>query len=385
MTMATPSLIQSNQTAPKRRQINLKDWHNQILCGDCVDLMKQMPDASVDAVITSPPYFQQRNYQAGGIGNEKELTEYLASLLRAFAEVVRITKPTGNIIYNLGDKYKKGGLLLVPFRFALAAVDAFSVSLINNITWIKRNPTPRQYKRRLVSSTEPFFHFVKATDYYYDHRAFMTEETKKTQLDPSSKSHSETDKKYKPPIDASSLIADAKQNQMSSALRPRSHTKTGDKYRQLINTSSLTAQQKELAYRALDKVVEEVKLGKLHSFRMKILGVHAPAFGGQDGGRKSQMERDGFTIIRIHGNKLKKDILESAVANGNGSGHVAVYPLSIIRELVKLVCPVGGIVLDPYIGSGTTALAAQQQQRAFIGMDINPDYCDYARRVLWRS
>ena len=212
--------------APKQRRVNRKNWHNQILCGDCVDLMKQMPDASVDAVITSPPYFQQRNYQAGGIGNEKELAEYLASLLRAFAEVVRITKPTGNIIYNLGDKYKKGGLLLVPFRFALAAVDAFSVSLINNITWIKRNPTPRQYKRRLVSSTEPFFHFVKTTEYYYDPQAFMADDGKSSQLDLTLKPRAQTARGEASGQPSSVLTVAAEQDQLSP--RSRTHTARGE-------------------------------------------------------------------------------------------------------------------------------------------------------------
>lgn len=115
---------------------------------------------------------------------------------------------------------------------------------------------------------------------------------------------------------------------------------------------------------------------------MKIRGVHAPAFGGQDGGRKIQMERQGFTIIRIHGKPMKRDVMESAVESKNGSGHSAVYPLSIVRDLVRLLCPPRGVVLDPYMGSGTTLLAARQENRSFIGIDVNPQYCAAAREKL---
>ena len=71
-----------------------------------------------------------------------------------------------------------GELLLVPYRFAIRVMDTRNAYLVNNITWFKTNPTPRQYKRRLVSSTEPFFHFVKSPDYYYDLDSFMRAQPK---------------------------------------------------------------------------------------------------------------------------------------------------------------------------------------------------------------
>lgn len=90
-----------------------------------------------------------------------------------FDECVRVINSEGSIMFNMGDKYSDGGLLLVPHRFAIRAVDVRNVFLANNITWLKTNPTPRQYKRRLVNSTEPFFHFVKDPNYYYDQDSFM--------------------------------------------------------------------------------------------------------------------------------------------------------------------------------------------------------------------
>ena len=116
---------------------------DQILCGDNFQLIQKLPDCSVQLVITSPPYFQQRDY-GGGMGNETNVNEYINTLLCLFRECVRVVKDDGNIVFNVGDKYQDSNLLLVPYRFAIAATETGLVRLVNEITWIKRNPTPRQ-------------------------------------------------------------------------------------------------------------------------------------------------------------------------------------------------------------------------------------------------
>ena len=321
-------------------------WLDKIHRGDCVRLLAEMPPESVDLVVTSPPYFRQRNYAGLGIGNEPRVEEYISALTEGFSEVLRVVKPSGNIVYNLGDKYWNGGLLLAPFRFALAVCGSFPVSLVNNITWVKSNPTPRQYKRRLVSSTEPFFHFAKSDGYYYNRDAFN-----------GGNGHA--------PV-------------AELAPAAKSSPKMGERYRALLAESSLTPAEKRAGVAALERVLGEARGGKIHSFRMKIRGVHAPAFGGQNGGRNNQMQQNGFTVIRIQGKPMKRDVLESAVESGNGSGHPAVFPTKIVRDLVRMLCPPDGVVLDPYAGSGATLVAAKQEGRKFVGMDVNSDYCKYA-------
>src|SRR3989344_1338474 len=107
---------------------------NKILCGDSLDLIKNIPNESVNLVITSPPYFQQRNYskELKEIGNEPEASDYINKLSEIFHECVRITKKDGSIIFNLGDKYKESSLLLVPFKFALHVLDKEPIRLVNN-------------------------------------------------------------------------------------------------------------------------------------------------------------------------------------------------------------------------------------------------------------
>ena len=111
---------------------------DQILCGDNLELIQKLPDCSIQLVITSPPYFQQRDY-GGGMGNETEVDEYIDTLLCLFRECVRVVKDDGSIVFNIGDKYEDSNLLLVPYRFAIAATKTGLVKLVNEITWVKRN------------------------------------------------------------------------------------------------------------------------------------------------------------------------------------------------------------------------------------------------------
>ncbi len=250
----------------------------------------------------------------------------------------------GSIVFNIGDKYQDSNLLLVPYRFALAATDTGLVKLVNEITWVKKNPTPRQFSRRLVSSTEPFFHFAKSDHYFYDPKAFLAEPRE------------------------------------PQPLNKKDNSKVGQRYFELIEESDLSKDEKSLARIELTEVIQEVKRGKTKSFRMKIRGIHAPPFGGQMGGRTLQLKNRGFTIIRIHGNKLKRDVIETPVAAVKGNKHPAIYPVELIEEFLHLLTPASSVVLDPFMGSGSTAVACKNLDRHYIGFDINTDYCEYARQ-----
>ncbi len=314
---------------------------DQILCGDNLELIQQLPDRFVQLIITSPPYFQQRDY-GGGMGNEARLEEYLENLLSVFRECVRAVRDDGSLVFNLGDKYEASSLLLVPYRFAIGATETGLVKLVNDVTWVKKNPTPRQFRRRLVSSTEPFFHFVKTDNYFYNPDAFMANEGTPQKL---------------------------RAQGMS----------VGQKYFELIDQSDLSESEKHNARLALEQAIQEVRRGEIAGLRMKIRGIHAGAFGGQDGGRRIQIEKNGFTLIRLRGNKLKRDVLEHSVESIKGIKHPAIYPVKIVKEFLHLLTRPGDVVLDPFIGSGSTAVACKKLGRHFIGYDINPEYCEYAQ------
>ena len=123
----------------------------------------------------------------------------------------------------------------------------------------------------------------------------------------------------------------------------------------------------------------------MYDFRIKIRGVHAPAYGGQQGGRTNQLKNQGFTIIRMHGQKMKTDVLSHAVGNHKNTNHSAMYPSSLIERIIPLVCPENGIILDPYMGSGSTAIASLNLDRNFIGFELNSDYCDLANNRIKKN
>lgn len=328
------------------------EFKNEIIAGDSLQILRQLPDNAFDLIVTSPPYFQQRDYGNGnlGIGNEKSEREYLENLLNIFRECVRVIKNTGSVVFNIGDKYLNGNLALLPFKFAIKATDEENVFLINQLTWAKLNPTPRQEKRKLIQATEPFFIFAKSKDYYFDLANYLK--------------HLDTINK-------------------NCITKPSG--KLGSKYLELIATSDLAECEKDNARKALSETIELIKSGEIVGFRMKIKGVHKLAYGGQEGGRNNQIKNNGFTIIKILGNRMKKDIIESPVEMTKDNKHPAVYPSYIVQELIKLLSRENDTVLDPFCGSGTTCIAAKTLNRNYLGIEINPEYVALANERLANS
>jgi len=329
----------------------IEQYLNTIIAEDCLLALKEMPNNSIDCIITSPPYFCQREYGGGGIGNEKTVYEYVENLLQVFKECVRVTKQTGTIVFNLGDKYIDGNLLLVPYHFALAVQNENIVKLINKLTWVKVNPAPKQCLKKLIPATEPFFIYAKTDDYYFNRDAFL-----------------EYRDKY------------------LNGKKRKAGNDVGKKYFELIEKSDLSSDEKLQAKKELNEVIMEAQHGKIESFRVKIRGLHALPYGGQAGGRLTQIENKGFTIIKIYGNSIRKDVIESNVETIQGNKHPAVYPEFIIQEIIKLLTKEGNVVLDPFLGSGTTAVVAQRLRRNYIGIEIHPEFVEYAKnRILQNS
>ena len=321
----------------------------QIILGDCLNILNNMESNLVDLVITSPPYFQQRDYGNGNteLGSENEEQDYLNNLLVIFAQCVRVAKPNAIIVFNIGDKYTDGSLSLLPYKFAIQVMQQHKLFLINQITWSKLNPTPRQDKKKLIQATEPFFVFAKSKNYHFDTANYLKH------------------------------LDDLNKKQKSTPTE-----KMGKQYFQLIETADLSSHEKEIAKKSLQEAILLVRNGQIDSFRMKIRGIHKEAYGGMEGGRNNQIRQNGFTIIKILGNKLKKDLIESPVETLKNNEHPAIYPLYIVQELIKLMSKENDLILDPFCGSGTTCLAAKNLNCDYIGIEINPAYVQIAQNRL---
>ena len=125
---------------------------NQILIGDARTVLPSLPPASVDCVITSPPYFRLRNYQdERQIGLEKHVDDYVHELLMVSRRLARVLKPGGSLWLNLGDTFSRSqtegaeekSLVLAPERLAMALISDGWI-LRNKVIWAKTNPDADQ-------------------------------------------------------------------------------------------------------------------------------------------------------------------------------------------------------------------------------------------------
>lgn len=147
-----------------------------ILVGDARARLAALPPASVDSVITSPPYFALRNYGvAGQLGLEASVGEWVADLLAVLEELARVLKPEGTLWLNLGDSFSRRddqgappkGLVLAPERLLLAAAEA-GWRVRNKIVWAKPNPLPASVQDRLTCTWEPIYLLTRERRYYFD-------------------------------------------------------------------------------------------------------------------------------------------------------------------------------------------------------------------------
>jgi len=145
---------------------------NNILVGHSLKNLSNIPSESVDCIVTSPPYYGQRDYNVDGqIGNEKTPEEYIDNLTKIFSECKRVLKDSGTLWLNLGDKYSNGNLLGMPWRVAIA-LQADGWVLRNDIIWQKPNAMPHSAKNRLTPDHEYIFFFTKKSKgYFYDQDA----------------------------------------------------------------------------------------------------------------------------------------------------------------------------------------------------------------------
>jgi DNA modification methylase len=152
-------------------RITAKTDDGLLVCGDAESALSYLTPDSVQACITSPPYWQLRDYEAGGqIGREPSIHEYIERLLRVFREVRRMLTDDGVLWINLGDTYVNKQLSGVPWRVALALQDD-RWRLRSDVIWAKPNPMPESVADRPVMAHEYVFLFSKSEHYFYDRDA----------------------------------------------------------------------------------------------------------------------------------------------------------------------------------------------------------------------
>lgn len=320
----------------------------RILLGDALLQLQQLPAACVDVVVTSPPYFRLRDYGAvGQLGLEDHVDAWVHSLRQVMRETARVLSPSGTVWLNLGDTYAthpsqgapRKSLLAAPERLLLALIeDGWTVR--NKIIWAKRNHTPTSVTDRLANTYEVIYVLSLRPRYFFD-------------LDAIRVPHLTTPPKRR----------------------------RGPRGRDTETTRPPTRTPERPAW----------------------LGPNAD----HDAGLANLRARG------LVGHPLGKnpgDIWHHSTSSYRGA-HFATYPEHLVARILTAGCPeqvclecrapyvrpmrrlgatatrlalrascdhdakaVPGLVLDPFMGSGTTAIAAETLGRDWLGIELNPDY-----------
>lgn len=340
--------------------VNLNEYITKVessspcfVCGESLKVLSLMPDDSIDCVVTSPPYYMKRQYLGGGIGMETTYQEYIDNLLCITSEIYRVLKPTGSFWLNIGDSYKAKQLLNIPHRVAIRMQDEQKWILRNTVVWDKMKGAMSQSKDSLGNEYEPVFHFVKKkAGYYYD-----------------------ADAVRKKPREAH-----VENGAVISATGV-----SGVRYRRKIELSTeLTDEQRENAFKALDNVLERIKKGELSDFRMVIKGANQRVTNGNItnlSGRAKELQDKGFYFLFYNPKgSMISDVWQIVPEDTQGRKlHFAPFPEDLVKTPIILTCPVDGIVLDPFAGTGTTNYVAASLSRRSIGIDLAIEYLEIAQ------
>lgn len=326
-----------------------------LMHGDALNVLKKLPDASFDCAMTSPPYWGKREYDNGGIGLEKNYTDFIKALFTVFGQVKRVLKDEGSFWLNIGDSYKSKKLLGIPWRLAIDLIDNQGWILRNSVIWNKVKSGMDNAKDRLGNVHENLFHFVKQNQYYYD---------------------------------ADAIRSKPRQAKIVNGAVVSATGVSGVRYRRQIELSTaLNENEKTLARNALDAAMREVAEGKLSDFRMVIRGQQRVTHSDREkvSGRAKELRDKGFYFLRYHPKGSKPtdvwDILPEDTQNRNA--HFAPYPEDLCRIPILATCPKNGLVLDPFCGTGTTLFVAKSLNRKSVGIDISHQYLEISEERSW--
>lgn len=337
---------------------------NTVYLGNAEDVLRTFPDSSIDCCVTSPPYYALRDYGADGqIGLEETPEEFIGRLVGVFREVHRVLKPKGTLWVNMGDSYagsmkgaasypenamnykqgtnrgllgksvtvkkvpgglKPKDLIGIPWMLAFA-LRGDGWYLRQDIIWSKTNAMPESVTDRCTKSHEYIFLLSKKPHYFFDFEAFK-EPAVGFEWDP---------------VAGSEGAFGPRQTRRREGASPKGNTV---------------------------------------GFR-----------GGNAYTNNRSFDNDGDRGRLFHGNVENTSGLRNrrSVWNVTPSkcteAHFATFPELLIQPCILAGCPEGGVVLDPFMGSGTTGIVARKLLRNYVGIEINPEYRDMAERRIRRE
>lgn len=390
-----------------------------ILLGDCFSLMKQKENESIDLIFTSPPYWNQRDY---GVeeqwGAERTVQEYLEKMKNWAEECRRILKNTGCLFLNIGDKYSKKGLLMIPERISLSMIEN-GWCLRNTIIWNKPNHMPSSVKDRFCNTYEYVYFFVKDSQKYYNYSYYQNIDCLRKQPDtpptnekwPLTLSISEYENQWKAEIQKhnDNLKYTGKfkdQEQKNKGQSPAARSKEGIRYSLQRKEKKSKSQTLEINHYLRDRWKESKLSSKeidshfgykdtsSHWFRIDN-GRSIPKSSDWEPLKEllqivgttpydSYMTEEHYVLQTVRPNPLGPNPGDTWVIPTEKSRecHFAIFPKELASRIIQAFCPENGIVLDPFAGSGTTGMVCQELNRNCILMDCNQTFIDLMKKRL---
>ena len=372
---------------------------NKIYNGDVLEVLKNMPSESIDMCITSPPYWGLRDYGVDGqLGNEETYSEYLLKLSEIFKEVKRVLKKQGSCWVNIGDVYSKNNSIGVKKHSLIGIPDRFKLNMIddgwlcrNEIIWHKPNAMPSSAKTRFNTDYEKMFFFTKDDLYYFETQY----EEAKTQI---SKSHCNSKGgKYLDDNQEKSVRQGMSKTRGTKVIEVRPKLPTQEEF---VNFLRSRTTLKKL-YEEVSNICDIKKTTIEHWFRRDIKGFSYPTIEDwnkvkyllDDFSNEFNLIDNQLTYVEYETDDINKNIhkgrIKRAVWSINTKPfkgcHFASYPTELIRTPILSCCPPNGIVLDIFMGSGTTGVVAKELNRNYIGIELNKEYVEIANKRIEES
>ena len=393
------------------------DLQPTVVIGDARAALQAFPTCSVDMVVTSPPYWAQREYgHSNELGREPTSEQYIQNLVEIFSELRRVLKDCGVFFLNIGDKYSKKRLQMIPERLAICMHDQ-GWTVRNKLIWQKSNPNPSPVRDRFNNTWEVVYMFVKEPENYLSPRYYFDLDSVREPIKASTEPEPSDLPYYRDIDDVEAETIVLRNETYNGKFRGQKNVNIGASAggRMSVNGEYYTRQRKH-------ELSEELKLeiiGLLRSHRKQI-EISPTAIDEQFGTRDTaghwfRTDRGGYSIPSpSQWNKLKRilkigdtpydkvmteehyvlqtvrkhpkgknpgDIWKFATASLKEQ-HFAPFPDRLPERCIKVACPPNGIVLDPFVGSGTTLKVARNLGRRSIGIDIMSDYVPIMERVI---
>lgn len=371
-----------------------------IFQGDVLEKLAEIDDLSIDCIISSPPYWGLRDYGVDGqLGLEPDFRDYLKTMNEIMVQLKRVLKNTGTCWINLGDTYAGGGGHAVPqtiqadnrknnipehyeqdfpgkskYRTAMGKSrfgipERFYINCIddgwiarNHIPWYKANSMPSSVKDRFTNKWESIFFFAKNQKYYFDLDAVreksVTQETKPFNV----------------------RVRDSgkgKYGKLFSATEKEIENHNSKGERKMLNVSGQTPQgihrnRKE----GKDDWEDRHSDNYTHRKTSDVKGQNTQGLVRKTGG----FYPDGTPANNPKG-KNPGDVF-FINPRPFPEAHFATFPVDLPTKILKCACPKDGIVLDPFFGSGTVGVAAEQLGLKWCGIELNEEYIKIAKKRL---